>query len=197
MDQQTLALLSCFAALMSALATGFAAWAAIWGPKSAAQLAEKMRVANEALAEKRRLKLHIFTVLMRERASMASFDSVGCLNLIDVVFNDTPVVREAWAELYAAFEPSANMPQQFINERIRKLLKAMASEIGLSDNLRPDDFSRIYYPTAIAELHRIQDIQRRTTLEQLTGTNKQPPSTDDDVPEGWPPRPEPTKQTPK
>src|SRR5262245_23484574 len=106
----------------AAIATGFAAYATWRAPRSAAELAEQLRQASEKQSERRRLKLHVFATLMQERASLATLDGVRCLNLIDVIFHDCREVREAWAELFLAFDPRRNIPVHVQEERLRKLL---------------------------------------------------------------------------
>lgn len=87
------------AAVMSALATGLAAWATWKGPLAAAKAAERLRRQGDDDAERRRLKLWVFTALMQERGFLASIDAVRALNLIDVVYRDSTALREAWAAL--------------------------------------------------------------------------------------------------
>lgn len=191
MDQSLISTLSLITAALSALATMFAAWAAIKGPKAAAKIAEQLRAQSEMLNERRRLKLFVFTTLMRERANLTSVDAVNALNLIDIAFIDVRKVREAWADLYAGFEPTARRGEDVQAEKVKALLREMADDIGLSDNLRSDDFNRIYYPTAIAEAHRLQSQQIKRGLEALSGQPQSDTNAAEDIPEGWPPRPEP------
>ena len=86
------------AAWFSALATLFAAYAALRGPISAAEAAELMREKSERASEQRRQKLNVFTTLMQERAAYYSLEAVKSFNLIDVVFNESRSVRDSWSE---------------------------------------------------------------------------------------------------
>lgn len=154
---------------MSALATAFAAYATWMGPRSAAKLAERLRREGEAAYEQRRMKLFVFTTLMQERAIFVSSDAVRALNLIDVVFKDAIAVREAWAELFLAFDTKNNIPSHVQEERFRHLLREMAVDIGLADGLRLDDFGRVYYPNALAEEEAVRRLERQAALQRLSG----------------------------
>jgi hypothetical protein len=177
------------AASCSMLATAFAAYAAWKAPTSAATLAEKLRREAEQSGEKRKSKINLFTTLMQERAAIYSVDGVRALNLVDVVFNDSLDVREAWADLFSSFDTTNNVPQHAQQERLRKLLAAMAKDIGLSDNLRIDDLSRVYFPTALAQERMIQDVERQQAFARL---QKATPSANAQTPQNklWPPSPE-------
>ncbi len=180
---------SVIAAFLSAIATIFAALAAWRGPKSAASLAEKLRQNNEKENEKRRMKLFIFTTLMQERASLASRDSVRVLNLIDVVFNESREIREAWSELFITFDPARKIPDHIQEDRLRALLQEMAKDIGLSDGLRLDDLSRVYYPNSIAEEELLRLLERRAALARLQGGPSATANTAAPASTLWPPKP--------
>jgi hypothetical protein len=49
-------------------------------------------------------------MLMKERAQIYSENGIKALNLIDVVFNDSREVREAWSELFLAFQMKPFLP---------------------------------------------------------------------------------------
>lgn len=157
------------AAFLSMVATGFAAYATWKGPQRAAQLAEEMRRQSEEVNERRRMRLALFGTLMQERAFIASPEAVQALNSIDVVFNDAEEVREAWAELLNAL--GAGTPEHVREERIRKLLKAMALELGIGAGLRMDDLSRVYYPTGLAEEARLKRAEITRRLAQIDGAS--------------------------
>ena len=156
------------AALFSAIATGFAVWAAIEGPKKAAELAEKLRSQGDSHAERRRAKLNVFAILMANRAAYWVGEALHAFNLIDVVFNDNKEVRSAWAEMYLALN-TRNVPEHTMGEKMRVLLGAMAKDLGLADELRTDDFGRVYSSTAAAEERLVTDLQRKKALDSLTG----------------------------
>jgi hypothetical protein len=180
------------AAALSAVAAGAAAIATWRAPLSAAKMAEELRRAGEAAHDLRRWKLNIFATIMQERAAVYSEESVRALNSIDVAFALSTNVREAWAELFQAFNV-ANTPPHVVDERIRKLLREMAIDLGLTDKLRMDDFSRVYYPNAIQQQRQVQELQRREALARLTG-QAQPATNTTAMPNAilsrWPPPPE-------
>jgi hypothetical protein len=155
------------AAGLSALATFFAAYATFMGPRAAARLSEELRRSHDKIAEARRNKLIVFANLMENRASLSSATAVGALNLIDVVYHDCLPVREAWAELFHAFDTNKNIPPHEMEARLRRLLLAMANDLGLSDNLKIDDIGRVYFPAAFAEENELAHLERRRALERL------------------------------
>lgn len=151
---------------VAAIAAAVATWRA---PLSAAKMAETLRRAGDIAQDVRRFKLNIFTTVMQERAAIYSDNAVRALNSIDVAFAHSTAVREAWAELFQALN-TPNVPPHIIDERIRKLLREMSIELGIADQLRMDDFSRVYFPNALQQQRQIEDLQRRDTLAKLTGT---------------------------
>ncbi len=159
---------SVIAAVASAVATAFAAFATWHAPKSAANLAETLRRDAERSDQRQRYKLHLFATLMQERAAIYTENAVRVLNTIDVVFHDSRPVREAWAELFLVFGMNS-IPPHVLDERLRKLLIAMAQDIGLGDELRVDDIGRVYYPKALTEERLIKDTQRQQLLSALQG----------------------------
>ncbi len=179
------------AAGLSAVAAIAAAVAAWRGPLSAAELAERLRRAGEVEHERRRLKLWVFSTLLQERAQSYSIEGVRAFNLIDVVFMDVKTVREAWADLYTSYDAKNNVPLHARDERMRKLLQAMAADLQMSDGLRIDDFTRVYLPNALAEEQRLQQLEREAALKRLQvgaapDANVAAPQTTN-----WPPKPPP------
>lgn len=161
-------MLALIATFFSAVATGFAALNTWRAPIASAKLSEKLRRDGDIAHEHKKSKLSVFSILMEERASTYYSEAgVGALNLIDVVFNDSLEVREAWAELYESYQSVNNLPPHIQDERRRKLLMAMAKDIGLAGQLRIDDFSRVYIPTVLAQDRLIKDITRQQTLTKL------------------------------
>lgn len=159
---------SMLAAIFSALATLFAAYATWKGPISAAELADELRQKSENANEKRRMKLFVFTTLMQERGAYYSTEAVKAFNLIDVVFNENRVVRDAWADFLNLLSRD-NVPDHAKSEKFQKLLSSMAMDIGLIDGLRIDDLNRCYFPTAMVQEEHIRILQRQLILKQLQG----------------------------
>jgi hypothetical protein len=124
---------------------------------------------------------------MQERAAIYSENGVGALNLIDVVFYDSREVREAWAELFLTFSLNP-IPAHLLDERLRKLLTAMAKDIGLGEGLRTDDLGRVYSPTAVAQDRLIRDMQRQQVLAGLQAQSSPAANTTQGT--LWPPKPE-------
>lgn len=176
------------AAIFSAIATAFAAYATWNAPRAAAELAESLRRDAERHNERHKLKLQVFSTLMQERAQIHSDEGVRALNLIDVVFNDAREVREAWAELFLAFYMKP-LVQHVIDERLRKLLGAMAKDIGLGDQLRTDDLGRVYYPVVQAQEQFIKDMQRQKILTSLQAQGAAGASAAALPTSPWPPKP--------
>lgn len=161
------------------------------GPIRAAQVAEQLRQKAIAEEEKRRLRLEVFTSLMMHRAAFYVEAAVRNLNLIDVVFHDSRAVRNAWADLFASFDSAKNFPEHIQNERFDKLLNEIASDLGLSDSLLPDDLRRIYYPRPLAEAELIARLEREEKLRSFVGkggpaANSAPIASSNGI---WPPRP--------
>lgn len=181
------------AAFLSAVATGIAAWTAWKGPLAAAKAAEELRRNNDDLHERRRLKMWVFSTIMQERAYIASIDAVRALNLIDVVFRDSTPVREGWANLFSAYATDSTVPRHVQEERLRLLLREMAVDLGISDNLRGDDLGRVYYPQAIEEEERVRQLERKVALGRLQNQINPTANTvveSDSAITPWPPRPE-------
>lgn len=162
-DMQLLAtLLSAVAAIAAAIAT----WRA---PISAARMAESLRRSAEENADSRRFRLNVFAALMQERAEIYSLDSVRSLNSIDIAFSSDNKVRESWSELYQVLNNSDTAKDSHVvDEKLRKLLKAMAENLGLADNLRLDDFARIYFPNALADERKVRSLERGEALARLS-----------------------------
>lgn len=176
-------------AIFSALATAFAAFATWNAPRAAAKLSETLRRDAEHHNERQKQKLYVFSQLMQERAQIHSENGVRTLNLIDIVFNESREVREAWSELYMAFHMKP-IVQHVIDERLRKLLGAIASDIGLADKLRNDDLGRVYYPVVQAQEQFIKDMQRQQVLTSLQGQSAAGASAQAVQSTLWPPKPD-------
>jgi hypothetical protein len=175
------------AAIFSAIATALAAIATWRAPIQATKLAEALRRDTERHTERHKRKYEILTALMQERARIEN--AVQALNLIDIVFNDSREVREAWAELLLAFDPKLSIPKYATDERLRKLLAAIAKDIGLTDELRNDDLGRVYYPNVQAQEQLIRDLQRQQTIVNLQVQDAARRSSAGLDNSAWPPKP--------
>ena len=182
------------AAFLSAVAAGASAIAAWRGPISAARMAESLRSASEVANDQRRFKLNVFASVMQERAELYSNEGVRSLNSIDIAFYDSPKVREAWSELYQAFQRSESnpIPAHVQDERLRKLLREMSLDLGFSESLRIDDFSRVYLPNALLDEKQVRRLKTSAALAQLTNSNNAANNELEfpDLAARWPPKPE-------
>lgn len=184
---------SVFAAFLSAVAAIAAAVATWRGPLAAAKMAETLRQQSADAQEARRIKLNVFAAVMQERADISAEDSVRAFNLIDLAFSDSITVREAWAELHQALN-TAPLVNHVVDERLRRLLREMASDLGLSSKLKQDDFGRVYFPTALAEERNVRRLERAAALARLTGaispvSNAASNDREDLTDSKWPPKP--------
>lgn len=184
-------IIAAFAAVCAAVATGFAAWTAYFGPIRAARLAEDLRTVTEVRTNRERAKLNILGSLMTHRRSFWLPEPVSAFNLIDLVYNDNQEVRAAWAEMYLSVT-TKSIPQHVQEEKLRRLLSAMSKDLKLADDLRTDDFGRIYHPDAMFEEQLVQAYQRKAALEAFTRKDT-PPGTDssssEEVSDVFPPKP--------
>jgi hypothetical protein len=169
------AIWAAFATTWAAIATSRAVAVTRKAPIDAAQLAASLQDASE----RRRLKLWVFATIMQNRAFIGETDSVKALNLIDTVFHDVPQVRDAWANFFAALNDERNFPptgpMPVIDERRTTLLASMARELGLVEDFRPDDFTRVYLPQTILSEMQIRNLQRRAALNALSGVPSSTP----------------------
>lgn len=155
-------------AVFSALATALAAYATWRAPRGAAELAERLRREAESASRREALQYEVFAALMQSRGGhFVSAEAVRAYNMIDVAFVDVPTVRDAWADLYAYYNAQRSLPDHVREERSRRLLIAMAAELGVGDRLRPDDFTRVYFPKLFAEQQEIEYWQRQQALRAL------------------------------
>lgn len=177
------------AAFFSALATAFAAVASWRAPVTAARLAEQLRRNAEQTQERQRQKRQVFTTLMQERAAIYTEESVRALNVIDVVFNDSRPVREAWSALLHALDPQQNVPLHAQRDRIRELLTPIANDIGMADEIRIDDLNRVYLPTPLAQERFIRDMERQQALARLQQGQQAPAANTVPQRTPWPPPP--------
>lgn len=168
--------IAAIAAIWAAVATTWAAVAtskAVAATRKAPVDAARIAASLQEASERRRLKLWVFTTVMQNRGFLGETEAVRALNVIDTVFNDSQPVRDAWAGFFSALNDPRNFPPTgptpMIDERRTALLSSMARDLGLLENLRPDDFTRVYLPkTRLVEL-QIRDMQQRAALNALSG----------------------------
>ena len=77
-----------------------------------------------------------------------------------------------------------------VDERVRRLLSAMARDLGIADALRNDDLSRFYFPEVQVKEQLVKDMQRDQLLKSLqsgSAANATAPGLSDGL---WPPKPD-------
>lgn len=91
------------------------------------------------------IKRELFLTLFSLRGSPTHYTFVNNLNMIDVVFEDTPTVLTAWEKLFTALNtPNSN---QNIDLLRIELLSEMAQSLGY-DGLRQTTIQKNYLPQA-------------------------------------------------
>lgn len=102
--------------------------------------------------EKRDAKIRVFSTLMAYRKSLTGIikqEYVNSLNLIDVVFSDSPKVVGLWHEYFALLQRYKPSPQELEGQSHKyiELMTAMAEELGFA-NLQQIDMEKFYTPIA-------------------------------------------------
>lgn len=140
-----------FAAGATFLAAVLAVWATFRAPKLAAQFAERLRVEGQKGEEERRLKVQVFTTLMQNRAQIAGSNAVSALNVIDVVFCESPEVREAWRHFRLATDEQPYSAEKVV-ERYLSIIEKMARDLGLARSITISDIQACYYPEKLGHM---------------------------------------------
>lgn len=90
---------------------------------------------------------------------------VQALNVIDILFHDVKPVRDAWADLFAAYNDArlaTNEGGRIRQDKLKVLLRAMAAHLGYARQFSTADFERVYNPDVLARFY----------LNQVAQTNK-------------------------
>jgi hypothetical protein len=124
--------------------------------------------------------MHLFISLMAHRKSVPiSPEWVNSLNLIDVVYADSPRVVERWHVLYETFQIKPWNQERYVHEAL-ELLSEIAKSLGYR-NLTQTDMDKFYVPEAhtqvagrqsevLTELLRV--LKSTNSLDALTKKNK-------------------------
>jgi len=129
----------------------------------------------EKRRETRKRKLHILDILMANRARLLALETVQALNQIEIVFYDTPSVRNKWKELFSQFERIRGLTGADLEESARKrddllveLISLMATSMGydLSHTLIK---GQRYNPQAFVDEEKYQMETRKAFLPILKG----------------------------
>jgi hypothetical protein len=134
--------------MIAAIMALIVAWRA---PKMAAQFAEDLRNQNEAANERTRLRMHVFTNLMKCRSQILHRDALDAINLVDVAFPDDVSVRSARKSFTAATLEVPHHPIKIV-ERYHALIDKVATAVGFGPCIGPSDIQSGYYPTALGRM---------------------------------------------
>jgi hypothetical protein len=122
--------------------------------------------------EKRDAKIRLFTTLMAFRKSYPlSYEWANALNLIDVIFADSPTVLDRWHKYYDNLQDPSAPSLSARNSKYLELMSEMAKALGYT-KLQQTDIDKFY----IAEAHGAQaDINaefQREFLRVLKNTSR-------------------------
>jgi hypothetical protein len=123
--------------------------------------------------EKRDMKRWVFNTLVGTRHGPITDEAVRALNMIDVVFHDSPKVRQYWREYYDMLgNPFLSQPEGFRQRQTKNLemIGAMAKDLGLEKSITALDVDRVYYPQALGEQARKAQSISDELLRVLRGT---------------------------
>ncbi len=114
--------------------------------------------------EKRDAKIRLFTTLMAFRKSYpVSYEWANALNLIDVIFEDSPTVLDRWHKYYDNLQDPSEVSRSSRNYKYLELMSEMAKELGYK-KLQQTDIDKFY----VAEVHGAQaDINAECQREWL------------------------------
>ena len=102
--------------------------------------------------ERRDAKLQLFMVLVGERKRVPSQQATQALNRIDVVFFDSPKIKNLWHEYYELLHSA---PGELRVHKWLELLSAMAVELGYS-GLSQIELDKFYTPQGHVDAEEFQ-----------------------------------------
>ncbi len=103
---------------------------------------------------------------------------VGPLNLIDVVFVDSPDVRVAWRHFLEATKEATFSPER-LRERYLSIIDKIARDIGLSDKVTIVDIQNSYYPRGLGDMEEAAYLEALDKLQRLRNPGPGPNLTPD------------------
>ena len=121
--------------------------------------------------ESRKRKLHVLDTLMAYRGRLVSPEPVRALNLIDVVFYDSLMVRSKWAELFAEFERGRQLSGDELAASFNKRDDLTAELIAIMSTALGYTFthnvikSRRYNPQGFVDEDEYQMAARKAILQ--------------------------------
>lgn len=116
--------------------------------------------------ERRDQKRWILATLVATRHTPVTDEVVRALNMIDVVFHDSPAVRRLWREYFDMLcNPSLNNPQGVQQRQVKNLemITEMAKEVGYGKTITHLDVDRVYYPVGLGQ----QAVQQQAISDEL------------------------------
>lgn len=123
--------------------------------------------------ERRDAKRWIVTTLFATRHSQVNDETVRALNLIDIVFHDSPSVRQLWHEyLDMQCNEGLSNPQGYSQRQKKNLemITEMARVLGYGREITHLDVDRVYSPVGLGnQVQRSQEISDEL-LRVLKGT---------------------------
>jgi hypothetical protein len=135
------------AAAAAAISSVCAAIAAVLGPYRVSRMLVAQQTHFRIERSLNEEKIRIFHTLMAHRLNFTHPDAIAAMNLIDVVWVDTPAVREKWDAFHRTLD-NYRFTRQQIDHQYFELLRAIAHDLGLSTKLKNVDFGRAYYAEA-------------------------------------------------
>jgi hypothetical protein len=123
--------------------------------------------------EKRATKERLFMSLMAHRKSMPPTpDWANALNLIDVVYADSPTIVRQWHSLYDVLT-QAPMNMQRFNHLYIELLSLMATSLGYR-SIQQTDIDKFYAPQALGDQVVMNAEIQKELLRVLKATHSIP-----------------------
>ena len=174
MDLETFAILAAAAAMLSSVC---AALAAVLGPYRVSNMLVRQQTHFRIERSLHEEKIRIFHRLMAHRLNFTHPDAIAAMNLIDVVWVDSPSVRERWDSFHRVLD-NYRFTRQQIDQQFFELLRAIAQDLGLSRKLKNADFARAYYsetPRGGDDADGEREHERRAAADP-TASNMQHPS---------------------
>jgi hypothetical protein len=114
---------------------------------------------------------------MQWRKATFAEKPVQALNVIDILFHDVKPVRDAWADLFAAYNDqrlSTNEGGRIREDKLNILLRAMAAHLGYARQFSMADFERVYNPDVLARFYMNQVAQTNKEYQQHFPPNPTP-----------------------
>jgi hypothetical protein len=174
---------SLYWAEVSAIAAAMAAIGTFLAPLFALQVSAWLQRRRD----KQRQRFALYQTLLQWRATPFLEEPVRALNSIDTVFNDVRAVRDAWSDLFSAYnDQRLNTPEggRIRQDRLTTLLQVIAHDLGYERHFTKADFKRFYNPESLSRYHAIWIEQQRQTYETMF--SQKPPSPPPPNQEGGP-----------